>query len=351
MTGLLARLEMLKPLRHRPYRRLFAAQLVSDLGDWLTLLALLSLVLYRWELGTAGWGAVLMAMTLPYALVGPLFWLVSVAAVLLALRLLGVSDWRCYGLALACWPVQHALMLGALTPLLVLGTAVLWRYRASLLAPASAAAAMIAAKLFPWPLTAWLLVTRRFRAAALSLVLATAATSLAWAAMGFDGLREYPRTLGDLSFVSEPEGVSVVSLLRYLGLSSEVARGGALVAALLMLALAARVARSPGGDRRSFGLAVVAALVASPIVWPHYLALLVVPIALLSPRLSPVWLVPLLSYLAPTDQLRGRPWVFVPYLGMLAIVTWLSAVDGRRRALLFAVRPLEQSQPRAAVSS
>jgi MFS family permease len=71
VTVLLGRLEMLKPLRHRPYRLLFAGQLISDVGDWLTLLALVSIVVYRWDLGTAGWGSILIALTLPYALVGP----------------------------------------------------------------------------------------------------------------------------------------------------------------------------------------------------------------------------------------------------------------------------------------
>jgi multisubunit Na+/H+ antiporter MnhG subunit len=71
MAGVLARVELLKPLRHPAYRRLFAAQLASEIGDWLTLLALVSVVVYRWDLGPAGWGAVLIALTLPYAVVGP----------------------------------------------------------------------------------------------------------------------------------------------------------------------------------------------------------------------------------------------------------------------------------------
>lgn len=71
MNGVLGRVELLKPLRHRPYRLLFAGQLISEIGDWLTLLALVSVVVYRWDLGTAGWGAILIALTLPYAVVGP----------------------------------------------------------------------------------------------------------------------------------------------------------------------------------------------------------------------------------------------------------------------------------------
>jgi MFS family permease len=48
-----------------------ARQLVSSLGDWLNLLALLSLLLYEWNLGAPAWAAVLTAMSLPAAMLGP----------------------------------------------------------------------------------------------------------------------------------------------------------------------------------------------------------------------------------------------------------------------------------------
>ncbi|HEY7295364.1 MAG TPA: hypothetical protein VH916_09990 [Dehalococcoidia bacterium] len=44
---------LLYPLRHRPYRLLFSGQVISDLGDWLDLLALLTSVAFRWHLGAA----------------------------------------------------------------------------------------------------------------------------------------------------------------------------------------------------------------------------------------------------------------------------------------------------------
>ena len=62
---------LLAPLRHRPFRLLFVGQVISNLGDWLNLLALVSLLLYRWSLGAGAWGAVLTALTLPFALIGP----------------------------------------------------------------------------------------------------------------------------------------------------------------------------------------------------------------------------------------------------------------------------------------
>ena len=67
----MARLAFLDPLRHRPFRVLFLGQVISNLGDWLNLLALSSLLLYRWNLGAGAWGAVLIALTLPSAILGP----------------------------------------------------------------------------------------------------------------------------------------------------------------------------------------------------------------------------------------------------------------------------------------
>lgn len=67
----MARRTFLAPLRHRPFRLLFFGQVISNLGDWLNLLDLSSLLLYRWNLGASAWGAVLIALTLPSAILGP----------------------------------------------------------------------------------------------------------------------------------------------------------------------------------------------------------------------------------------------------------------------------------------
>jgi hypothetical protein len=256
---------------------------------------------------------------LPYAVAAVLFSLLSVGALLGGLRLAGVRDWRCYGLAFISWPVVHGLMLGAMTPLLVLGTAAAWRYRDRLWPPAIAIAALIAAKLFPWPLAIWLLVTRRARAFALMVVLALTVTFGAWAAIGFAGLADYPRMLDNLSYVSEGVGVSTVAGLVALGLPAGAAKAVALALAALVVGAAWRLSRRPDGGRRAFGLIVVSALVASPMVWPHYFALLFVPIALASPGLSPLWFVPLLAYLAPDAQTTGRPWAIALYLAIAAV--------------------------------
>jgi hypothetical protein len=255
---------------------------------------------------------------LPYRIAGVLFALLSVGALLGALWFLGVRDWRCYGVGCVSWPVVHGLMLGALTPLLVFGAAIAWRFRHHLWPCACAIAALVSAKLFPWPLAVWLLVTRRIRTLVVVAALTAIATFGAWAVIGFDELRDYPQMLGDLSFVSEDVGVSAVAGLIALGVPAAVAKTVALLLTLALLIAAWCIAQMPVGARRAYGLAVIAALIASPVVWPHYLALLLVPIALAAPRLSWLWFTPLLAYAVPTAQTAGRAWIIPIYLAIVA---------------------------------
>jgi glycosyl transferase family 87 len=237
--------------------------------------------------------AVVPLSLLPFWLAATLFTGLSVAAMALALRLLGVRDWRCYVLALASWPFVYGLELGTLGPLLVLGVAALWRWRDRLWPPAMALAAVVIAKIFPFPLAAWLIITRRHRQLALTAGLGAAVTLGAWAVLGFAGLTSYPTMLSNLSFIQEGRSDSLVAVLLAAGFSARAAQALALLAAAGLLGLAWRFARAGGHQPQAFGLAVMAALTASPIVWDHYLVLLFVPIALLSPSYSQLWLVPL----------------------------------------------------------
>jgi hypothetical protein len=257
---------------------------------------------------------------LPFWLAGLLFTLVSVGALVLALRLLDVTDWRCYGVALGSWPVLLGLRLGGLTPLIMLGAAIAWRCRSKVLVPAVALATIVAAKLFPWTLGGWLLVTRRWRALCVAILVGVVELVVAWAAIGFHGMTDYLHMLGNLSFVSQGAGVSPVAGLLALGLPATAAKAVALGATAALFGVALRLAKRPGGDRRAFGLAVAAALVASPMVWAHYLAFVFVPIALMSPTLSVLWFVPLLAYLAPVAQTHGKLLEILPYLAIDAIV-------------------------------
>jgi hypothetical protein len=232
---------------------------------------------------------------LPLWLAGTLYTLISCAAMGAGLRLLGVRDWRCLAVVACSWPFLYGLYLGAIGPFLVLGAGVAWRWRDRLWPPALGIAAIVAAKIFPWTLAVWLLITRRYRALALSAAAGAVITFGAWAVIGFDGLRQYPQMLSNMSFLQEGRADSIVTVLRVAGISSGAANVCAIIAALAILGLAGRLSSGEDGDRRAFGLAVLAALASTPIVWDHYMVLLFVPIALCSPQFSVLWLGPLVA--------------------------------------------------------
>jgi hypothetical protein len=227
--------------------------------------------------------------------------LVSLAAIAGALWLLGVRDWRCYCLVPLYPMTRSAVGLGTIGPLLLLATAVAWRWRDRLVEPAVAVGAAVALKLFLWPLAIWLAITRRSRTALAAIGLVLALTFVPWAAIGFAGLADYPSLLDRLADQEAGASYSVYALGVRLHLPEAAATvlSVAVTAALLVAAL--RVARDgsrSGRDRdaAALALALAAALAASPIVWVHYFLLLLVPIALTRPRLSLLWLVPFAYY-------------------------------------------------------
>lgn len=60
-----------KPLNSRSYRSLFGAQVFSDLGNWLDFLALQILVVYHWGLDETAIASVIIAIGLPWVIIGP----------------------------------------------------------------------------------------------------------------------------------------------------------------------------------------------------------------------------------------------------------------------------------------
>lgn len=238
---------------------------------------------------------------LPFWLAGTLYSLMSSVALVTGLRLLGVRDWRCLAVALLSWPFLYGLCLGQVGDFLVLGAGVTWRWRRRLWPPAIAVASAVALKVFPWTIAAWLLITRRYRAFACSVGLCVAATALAWAAIGFADLAQYPRMLSQAAAVREGGGDGIATVLVVAGASPTVAGVTAVACALIILLTAFLQRSRPDGDRRAFGLAIIAALTGATIVWDHDMVLLFVPIALMSPRFSRLWLlpalVPVLAYL------------------------------------------------------
>jgi hypothetical protein len=224
--------------------------------------------------------------------------LLSLAMVAAALWLLELRDWRCYALAYVFMFTRSSIVLGTIEPLLLLAVAAAWRYRDRAFGAAGAVAASIVLKLFLWPLVVWLALTRRVRAAVLSIAVAIGVAAISWAAIGFAGLGDYPHLLRRLADDESSSSYSVVALGVRAHLPVVAARAIAVIVALALLAAAAWVARDETRPQRerdvmTLTLTLAAALAASPIVWVHYFLLLLVPLALTRPRLSPLWFVPL----------------------------------------------------------
>jgi hypothetical protein len=183
-----------------------------------------------------------------------------------------------------------------------------------------AVAAVIASKLFLWPLGLWLVLARRFRSLTGAIVVGAIVTAVAWWIIGFDGLAQYPHMLSNIDVIGEGRGCSLVALLMSCGVPIVAARAAALAASLALLIVATQLMHRPGGERHAFGLVVVATLTACPVVWAHYLVLLYIPIALVSPTLSALWFMPMLAVLAPSTAAHSYGWDIVPVVGAEMVV-------------------------------
>ena len=246
---------------------------------------------------------------LPFALMPPLVaevvgTVLVVAAGAAALWILGVRDWRCYGIALACTPVLSAIETANLTLPLVLALAVVWALRGRTITPGVVLALTLGTKLFLWPVAVWFLATRRYRAAVITVATTVFLIVGAWALLGFSGAREYPKLLRVLSAALGPDSYTPFALSTDLGAPEAVARAVGLTLAIAALVVCWVLGRR-GDERRSFTFAIVAALLFTPIVWLHYFALLVVPIAIVHRRLSWLWAMPLLLWFFPAGFGNG----------------------------------------------
>ena len=196
-----------------------------------------------------------------------LIWsLLSAGAIAAALWLLGVRDWRVYGLSLLLAGTRDSIAAGTVGPLLVLGAAIAWRYRDRRPALAGAGAGLaIALKLFVWPLLLWLVVTRRAHTALLGVIIGGGAALASWAVIGFDGLTDYPNLLRRLSDLEADQSYSMYAVGQAVGLASPLAVGFSLAVGAIFLAVMVSTARDvaiPAAerDRRALTAAIAASL-------------------------------------------------------------------------------------------
>jgi hypothetical protein len=211
--------------------------------------------------------------------------LLGLACSLLSLRIVGVRDWRVYGL-FAMWPqVIGEIRVSHLTPFLCVLLALAWRYKETRFAPGLAIGLGCAIKFFLWPLGVWLAAIGRLRETVVAALVAGASLLLV---LPFTSLHDYLHTLLELGKAFDQDSYSPFGFLVQIGVGEALAR-------LVTYALGA-VLLVACWRRASLGLAVAAALALSPIVWLDYYAVAAVPLAVVRPRLSPVWLAPLATW-------------------------------------------------------
>lgn len=231
-----------------------------------------------------------------------------IATLIGTLLVLGVRDWRIYGVTLL-WPsVIDAIQTGNASLPIALLIALAWRYRDRAVVAGGAIGLGVAVKFFVWPVIIWLLAVGRARAAVIAASVGAASLALM---VPFTDLGDYVRLLQKLRRTFEHESYTVFAVLTDLGTPETLARAATVALGLGILALAWR--------RRSLTLALAAALVLSPVVWRHFFVLLLVPLAITRPRLDVLWLVPIGMWLGD-GTFNGAPWQTAVVLGLAAVV-------------------------------
>jgi hypothetical protein len=251
--------------------------------------------------------------------------LVTVLAVLALpaiLALVGVRDWRCLVVSLLWMPTISAIHLGSITLVLVIGVALVWRWRSHAVRAGIVLGFVIGLKLLLFPLVVWLAITRRWTAAAVAAGSSIFFLFAPWIPIHGAGLSAYPHRLSLLSSIEAKRGFSPAALLWQLGVGWTAAQAIGYSCGAVLLVLAYRRRRS---DTAAFGFACAASLLLTPILWPNYLLIMLIPLGLRRPRFDVVWLLPVLLF---GQAIFGPPaWEVALFLAILAALT--VAVAGR----------------------
>ena len=236
--------------------------------------------------------------------------LIGLGSSLASLRIVGVRDWRVYGL-FALWPqVIGEIRISHLTPFLCVLLALAWRYRDVRFAPGLSIGLAGAIKFFLWPLGVWLAAIGRARETLVAALVAGASLLLV---LPFTSLEDYLRTLVELGKDFDQDSYSPFGFLLQIGVGETPARVLTVVLGAALLVACWR--------RASLGLAVAAALVLSPIVWLDYYAVAAIPLAAVRPRLSPVWFAPIATWgLLSAGIGAGNGWGSARVLIVFAVV-------------------------------
>jgi len=269
---------------------------------------------------------------LPMTLSAALWDVLSLGALLAALRIVGVRDWRVYAVVLLSCPAFLSFKLGQIDSLEALGCALAWRWRR---APGPRLALCVgvtfALKLLLWPLLVWLVAIGRRRAAAGALAVALVEAVAGWSVLGLSSLRAYPHLIVAATTAFGDKGYSLMALGTRLGIASSPARLLPVAGALALCAVCVWASRRGRLDD-ALVAAVAAGVLGSPVLGLQYALILLVWLAITRPRLSPAWSVALLFWFAPApDATSARMFVvgFACLVTLIVVGFWRPAVQAR----------------------
>ena len=245
--------------------------------------------------------------------------LAGLGCIALALWIVGLRDWRVFGVV-AMWPqVIGEIRISHLTPLLCLLVALVWRYRDGAVRPGVLLGLAGAVKLFLWPLGLWLIARGQLRGSFVAAIVATGSLLLV---LPFTGLDDYLRLLLDLGRTFDQDAYSPYSLLVQLDVSDLLTRSATLAIGGALLAVS--------WHRRSFAAAIAASLVLSPIVWLDYYAIAAIPLAIARPTLSTIWFTPMLTWGLPSSGIAAGPVWGVGRVLLVFTIVFLVAIGAEK---------------------
>ena len=175
---------------------------------------------------------------LPLEAAGLLVMAVLVGVALAVPAVLGIRDWRCYGMVLLWPPVISAIQTANVTLWFALAAAIAWRFRDRVLPVSLSIGFTLAAKFFLWPLVVWLAATRRAASAFWTCVAGAGLLLLSWSVLGFAGLVDYPGMLRKLEDTVGLDSYTLYIVGLDIGLPSTAARVVWLATGLSVLAAA-----------------------------------------------------------------------------------------------------------------
>ncbi|MDA8101812.1 MAG: glycosyltransferase 87 family protein [Nitrospiraceae bacterium] len=250
---------------------------------------------------------------------------ISLAAYALSFKLLGKPSGSALLLAGLTTPVIISLQMGTLTPFLVLGIAVAWRWRDTPVVAAAAVALAGTSKLYLLAILVFFAATRRLKALGLSVAFSVTLLGAGFL-LGPIGATGYARLLLSLSKHESVQGWSSSAILAPL-VGVGTARLLPQVAAIAAAAGLLWLRRRHPSDRRALAGAVSIALLATPILWSSYLPLLLPILFLADAPIWAIWVAAALSWALTTPDRAQAP-LDAAAMGLLAALAAFSLLGG-----------------------